>query len=673
MKSWEPEKTPKLDWVPMGRQSIQLLSEYSGRRPYPGFYTIESELVSSFESSKAPIGNEDRQWCSDPMQYASILETAADRVSRSIDEEVCNTEEGKEGAGGKREVVWRREAGGIRGRRAGARVVDISAFGGGPRQERDESGEQRWVGGPKRKALREASSRARCIVHFGSGLSREAELHKRVEDEGRMGGAVCAWWVGRPRAEPTARAGHLAGRSGSAEHGRAPVCTGSVQGQTTPAGTGESMRLRGGLVTSGEAGREKGCRIEGEKEERSKRDRRRAGPSGGPHALDALRRAREDVQRRWSIVASMLEAKGTAAVGESQARQRRGRCTAAPCIGLEMTPAFRHAVGELQTPHRRGRGRETTAALQRQRIQEKERRERKPGAARKRACDAPASLLLCRAVCQSGLWPATFGTCWVDVEGRGGLKSLRTSGHVGVGVGVQALAHTTEIGDMSAEKSAQDAPATLLLPSRHMLSDLGRHLCPLPLKATTLRTCCVEDLALCGRTRPHRHWVRLTGSGRAGGCAGAGRVSRTSKGKSKSGKHCRLPVKTLKSPQRTPRCPQSPHESQPPCTVSDCLRLRACVVRELLSKRRAELAAQPLDFEKPGLAQQYCVECAKYYETDAAITSHWRSKVHKQRCKQLKEPAYTIEESERAAGLGPAERKPPTVATVMEDVVLAAT
>jgi bud site selection protein 20 len=59
------------------------------------------------------------------------------------------------------------------------------------------------------------------------------------------------------------------------------------------------------------------------------------------------------------------------------------------------------------------------------------------------------------------------------------------------------------------------------------------------------------------------------------------------------------------------------------------------------------------------------------YETDAALTSHRRSKVHKRRCKQLKEPAYTIEESERAAGLRPAERKPPTVAAVMDDVALA--
>jgi len=73
---------------------------------------------------------------------------------------------------------------------------------------------------------------------------------------------------------------------------------------------------------------------------------------------------------------------------------------------------------------------------------------------------------------------------------------------------------------------------------------------------------------------------------------------------------------------------------------------------DLDPKNRAKLEAQEIDYEKPGLAQHYCVECAKYYETDSALRSHWRSKIHKRRCKALKEPAYTIEESERAAGLG---------------------
>ncbi|KAF4569915.1 Bud site selection protein 20 [Pleurotus pulmonarius] len=78
---------------------------------------------------------------------------------------------------------------------------------------------------------------------------------------------------------------------------------------------------------------------------------------------------------------------------------------------------------------------------------------------------------------------------------------------------------------------------------------------------------------------------------------------------------------------------------------------------DLDPKNRAKLEAQPLDFDIPGLAQHYCVECAKYYETDHALQSHWKSKVHKRRCKQLREPAYTIEEAERAAGLGRETKK----------------
>ncbi|EJT50424.1 bud site selection-related protein [Trichosporon asahii var. asahii CBS 2479] len=65
-----------------------------------------------------------------------------------------------------------------------------------------------------------------------------------------------------------------------------------------------------------------------------------------------------------------------------------------------------------------------------------------------------------------------------------------------------------------------------------------------------------------------------------------------------------------------------------------------------------KLKHQPIDEDKPGLGQHYCVECAKYYESDAALTTHTKSKVHKRRLKELREGAYTVEESERAAGLG---------------------
>jgi hypothetical protein len=60
----------------------------------------------------------------------------------------------------------------------------------------------------------------------------------------------------------------------------------------------------------------------------------------------------------------------------------------------------------------------------------------------------------------------------------------------------------------------------------------------------------------------------------------------------------------------------------------------------------------------PGLGQHYCVECAKHFESDEALKSHWKSKVHKRRCRALREPAYTQEEADRAAGLGREEKQP---------------
>ena len=104
------------------------------------------------------------------------------------------------------------------------------------------------------------------------------------------------------------------------------------------------------------------------------------------------------------------------------------------------------------------------------------------------------------------------------------------------------------------------------------------------------------------------------------------------------------------------------------------------------AQNRAALEAQAIDHEKPGLGQHYCVECAKYvysavvlatssrllryYETDAALQSHWRSKVHKRRCKDLAQPAYTIEESEAAAGLGRDNRRARAVEPAATDVAM---
>ena len=69
-------------------------------------------------------------------------------------------------------------------------------------------------------------------------------------------------------------------------------------------------------------------------------------------------------------------------------------------------------------------------------------------------------------------------------------------------------------------------------------------------------------------------------------------------------------------------------------------------------ENKSKLEAQELDEEKPGLGQHYCLECAKYYESDEALVNHTKSKVHRRRLKELKFGSYTKEEAERTAGRG---------------------
>ncbi|KAK2713001.1 zinc finger protein 593 homolog [Artemia franciscana] len=61
---------------------------------------------------------------------------------------------------------------------------------------------------------------------------------------------------------------------------------------------------------------------------------------------------------------------------------------------------------------------------------------------------------------------------------------------------------------------------------------------------------------------------------------------------------------------------------------------------------------QPIDLEKAGGGQFYCVHCARYFIDDQAIKEHFRSKVHKRRLKALELEPYSVEESLRAAGQG---------------------
>ncbi|KAK9471208.1 uncharacterized protein V1510DRAFT_347191, partial [Dipodascopsis tothii] len=67
---------------------------------------------------------------------------------------------------------------------------------------------------------------------------------------------------------------------------------------------------------------------------------------------------------------------------------------------------------------------------------------------------------------------------------------------------------------------------------------------------------------------------------------------------------------------------------------------------------RALLRNQPVDEDKPGLGQHYCVDCAKYFETAAADKVHRRGKNHKRRVRMLREQPYSQAEADAAAGVG---------------------
>lgn len=79
-----------------------------------------------------------------------------------------------------------------------------------------------------------------------------------------------------------------------------------------------------------------------------------------------------------------------------------------------------------------------------------------------------------------------------------------------------------------------------------------------------------------------------------------------------------------------------------------------------------------MDLDLPGSAQHYCIHCARYFIDDQALNEHFKTKVHKRRLKALELEPYSIEESERAAGLGnfklPSKRKIETQNTKKADI-----
>ncbi len=65
---------------------------------------------------------------------------------------------------------------------------------------------------------------------------------------------------------------------------------------------------------------------------------------------------------------------------------------------------------------------------------------------------------------------------------------------------------------------------------------------------------------------------------------------------------------------------------------------------------------QPVDADKPGLGQFYCVSCAKYFVGAEILAKHVQTRPHKRRLKLALEEQYSQREAEAAAGMGAPEK-----------------
>jgi bud site selection protein 20 len=79
---------------------------------------------------------------------------------------------------------------------------------------------------------------------------------------------------------------------------------------------------------------------------------------------------------------------------------------------------------------------------------------------------------------------------------------------------------------------------------------------------------------------------------------------------------------------------------------------------DLKPDNAAKLLSQR-DPDLPGSGSHYCLTCARHFVSDATLQEHFRTKSHKRRLKALKEPIYTQEEAEKAAGMGNYVLQPP--------------
>ncbi|KAJ5217389.1 Zinc finger protein bud20 [Penicillium chermesinum] len=74
---------------------------------------------------------------------------------------------------------------------------------------------------------------------------------------------------------------------------------------------------------------------------------------------------------------------------------------------------------------------------------------------------------------------------------------------------------------------------------------------------------------------------------------------------------------------------------------------------DLDSPRHLEQYKETKDVEDlPGLGRHYCVECAKWFESEYNMNAHTKGKNHKRRVRQLQEEPHSQKIAEAAVGLG---------------------
>ncbi|TEA33698.1 hypothetical protein DBR06_SOUSAS12810047 [Sousa chinensis] len=72
---------------------------------------------------------------------------------------------------------------------------------------------------------------------------------------------------------------------------------------------------------------------------------------------------------------------------------------------------------------------------------------------------------------------------------------------------------------------------------------------------------------------------------------------------------------------------------------------------QVAARPQPDPSAEP-DPDLPGGGLHRCLACARYFIDSANLKTHFRSKDHKKRLKQLSVEPYSQEEAERAAGMG---------------------